>query len=317
MEGKMDGNVPVDPRCYHCKKKFTNEDLVLQHCTKEHPDNNFSMMLPQDSNPLKYQAFHYGKKAMDIDQNKFYFERASKKFISKGPKEFKDSGSPYSKVCKLSVTPKKTDKPNVAKTLFTDDLLDFSDEDKDLIHKLRSLIPSALPYLKETGNVSNWISFFELLSQGKFPTENLALKLFLDVVRFYSSCNITGMRYSADVKQFWSLGYILFKGKFVRFMGGYKNKGQLIQDNTLKGNLLSDDSKINFIVPDVKVLKKILDESETTCQNPGILGENIKNFAVLHTNDSCKISLDGKKIISGFGKKLGDVDLFGHESAPK
>ena len=39
------------------------------------------------------------------------------------------------------------------------------------------------------------------------------MKLFLDVVKFYSSPSINAMQYSDDVKQFLTLGYTLFKGK--------------------------------------------------------------------------------------------------------
>lgn len=30
----------------------------------------------------------------------------------------------------------------------------------------------------------------------------------------------------------------------------------------------------------------------------------------------CTISLDGKKIAQGFGKKLGDINIYGHENPP-
>ena len=46
-----------------------------------------------------------------------------------------------------------------------------------------------------------------------------------DVVQWYDLDHPGLMRYSHRVKSFWNIGYKLFKERFVRFMGGYKNQG--------------------------------------------------------------------------------------------
>lgn len=59
------------------------------------------------------------------------------------------------------------------------------------------------------------------------------------------------MRYSEDVKLFWRTGLRLFKGRFLRYMGGPKHKGQVISGDTAPGAFKSETSKVNFIVPDI------------------------------------------------------------------
>ena len=55
------------------------------------------------------------------------------------------------------------------------------------------------------------------------------------------------------------------------------------------------------------------------CKKPGIIHSNIE--AVEKSSDdikskSYKLCIDGKKITAGFGKRLVEKDLFGHESSP-
>lgn len=77
--------------------------------------------------------------------------------------------------------------------------------------------------------------------------KNIAYILFLDLVAWFSLENGHQMRYTEEVKQFWKVGGKLFKRKFRRFMGGWKNQGQ-----ALLGHFHSSASVKNFIVPDRK-----------------------------------------------------------------
>ena len=43
-------------------------------------------------------------------------------------------------------------------------------------------------------------------------------KLCLDVARWYAAHNTSQMRYQAETKRFWTIGYKLFCEKFVRYM---------------------------------------------------------------------------------------------------
>ncbi len=99
-------------------------------------------------------------------------------------------------------------------------------ERSDLITELESLLPRVTAFLKERDQLDDWTSFMRQLSEGTFPTNNLAYKLFLDVVKLHEQGSIYAMRYSPTVKQFWAVGYRLFKSTFIRFMGGLKCQGQ-------------------------------------------------------------------------------------------
>lgn len=65
----------------------------------------------------------------------------------------------------------------------------------------------------------------KLIAEEKFPFDNLSFLLFMDVVRFLSLGNSSGMRYDDKIKQFWKIGYRLFHGKWLKFMGGPKHTG--------------------------------------------------------------------------------------------
>ena len=72
-------------------------------------------------------------------------------------------------------------------------------------------------------------------------------KLCLDVARWYTAHITSQMRYQAETKRFWTIGYKLFCEKFVRYMSGYKNAGQ-VHGSSTRGELLPSQS-INFAVP--------------------------------------------------------------------
>ena len=91
-------------------------------------------------------------------------------------------------------------------------------------------------------------------------------------------------------------------------MSGYKNPGQ-VQGSSTRGELLPSQSHINFAVPDVKTIRA--EAKKTSFQKPGITTTNSKSGG-----KSFNICIDGKKLNSGFGKALGDVDMYGDEPAP-
>lgn len=188
---------------------------------------------------------------------------------------------------------------------------------KEMLHiisEMTMLLPKVIETLKLCGRHTEWVNFMRLVSKGEFPLDNIAYQLFLDVVKFYSSSNIHSMRYTKDVKDFWALGYKLFRGKFIRFMGGYKTINQDVTDG--RREMSPSKAKINFACPDLYVLRREINSLALKCDRPGILTTNIDVFSIQNQGKSCKLSIDGKKIAPGFGKKLGEVDLFGHEDIP-
>ena len=179
---------------------------------------------------------------------------------------------------------------------------------------LVDMLPNVIQTLKDAGKVNEFIQFNHLLSEGKFPMTNIAFLFFLDIVRWYSLDNATtSMRYSEKVKEFWRTGLRLFHGRFLRFMGGPKNKGQILHNEASPGLQKPEEAKVNFIVPDRRVLvddKKIIESS-----NPCILYDVIETVSLSDPDqlNTFKICVDGKKINPC---STGEINLWGYENSP-
>jgi hypothetical protein len=62
------------------------------------------------------------------------------------------------------------------------------------------------------------------------------------------------MRYNdTAVNKFWRIGYKMFHGKWLRYMNGPKNKGDLVNRFSALGEFDPKGSRINFSVPFAKV----------------------------------------------------------------
>ena len=69
-----------------------------------------------------------------------------------------------------------------------------------------------------------------MLALASFPMDNIAFLLFLDVVKWHNSETTTLMRYECPaVNKFWQIGYKIFHGKWLRFMSGPKNTGDIVK----------------------------------------------------------------------------------------
>ena len=69
-----------------------------------------------------------------------------------------------------------------------------------------------------------------MLALASFPMDNIAFLLFLDVVKWHNSESTTLMRYECSaINKFWRIGYKMFHGKWLRFMSGPKNKGDIVK----------------------------------------------------------------------------------------
>ena len=75
-----------------------------------------------------------------------------------------------------------------------------------------------------------WVKFTTSLAMAKLPEENIAYLLFKEVLDYYNASDARSMRYSDETKLFWTLGYKIFKGKWLRFMKG-GSKTQTEKDN--------------------------------------------------------------------------------------
>ena len=182
----------------------------------------------------------------------------------------------------------------------------------DLLREITGLLPSVIEVLRDENKLDMYLKFQHLLAEIKLPLDNIAFLLFQDIIEWYSLEQTGCMRYSPEVKQFWRIGYKLFKGRFLRFMSGMKNQGQ-------EGPLKPSESAINFVVPDVKSLEYTEFSNSLKNVEPRIFTEMIEMLDKDDTkqNKTYKLCFDGKKLNPGVENQLkGDVNLWGYEGPP-
>ncbi len=315
-------------RCYYCHHRFQSLTTTITHLVAAHPAEELSVLIRIQ---LKYKAYHYNILAGSLEGKHFQVNEETFQVLY-GHGSY--CATPDPKCKKMSASPKKV--TNTAKRLFERDeeqteavdkstntemsaTISIGDIQSDIqqpVLEMIELLPFVTSILKDSGTLEQWVEFFRLVRNGKFPLDNIALQLFLDVVKWHSCDTVYAMRYSSNVKRFWAVGYKLFKEKFIRFMGGFKLLGQLTGGDEMRGSLDPCNSRVNFVTPSVRYLRDDVLKQDISCENPGILTANIKKFSSEKLNKSYKVCIDGKKISSGFGRTLGDVDLFGHEESP-
>lgn len=123
------------------------------------------------------------------------------------------------------------------------------------------------------------------------------------------------MRYRfPETLQFWQIGLCLFHGKFIRFMSGTKNQGQILNQTSEKGYFDPACSFIPFAVPSQTTLHKSL--SNNPQYLPGINLDLIEQVGNPYKGSPLVLGVDGKKISRGKGKAMGDIDCWGFEDKP-
>ncbi|KAK3103474.1 hypothetical protein FSP39_019495 [Pinctada imbricata] len=183
----------------------------------------------------------------------------------------------------------------------------------DIIAKLIELAPTVLTELSKYEKMDEtMLKFFQLVNEKKFPLQNTSLLLWCEVVKWFNCKTTTNMRYSRQTKTFWKLGWRLFGGKFIHFMSGFKNQGDIIQN--LATTFTPESSEINFAVPDENILRSFDPYLVQGERKPGIYTDIIATLSESLRNKSACLTFDGKKIKQGLQKDSGDVDLLGFEA---
>ena len=180
------------------------------------------------------------------------------------------------------------------------------------LHTLKKtcLLDKIIDKLYESGDLNDFMTFLKLLSNGKLPHDNIVVQLLFERAKFQDCKNTVGMRYRKVTKLFWSIVYRLCKGVGLKFFSGEKNWGQVFQKETEKSKYSPDKSKINFAVPDKKILcdmnhnlLKIIPPRKIRCA-----------LNLLKGKKDIVLMADGKMVTKGLQCNFrGDMDLFGHE----
>ena len=150
-----------------------------------------------------------------------------------------------------------------------------------------------------------------LIADGIFPLDNIAFRLFLETIRWYSLKTTTNMWYWEDTLKFWKMGYRLLKDKFILFMGGLKSTGQIVAKETTRGLFDPVESSINFAVPSPSTLRAFGSDQFPRILQPGIIKQGLE----VHKDSDTDyiVSMDGKKLVPGIDDNGGEIDLFGYE----
>ena len=158
----------------------------------------------------------------------------------------------------------------------SDEIINYKEE---ALRKLRetNLLDDLIELLSESGQLNDFMDLLEHLRNKSIPCTNIVFVLLLERACFQSCRNTVGMRYSELTKKFWSIVYRLCKGVGLKFFSGEKNWGQVVAKKSRKSRYRPQESKINFAVPDEKILRdynkvlpkvippgKIADRSEFT-----------------------------------------------------
>ena len=304
-------------RCYYCVKASNDFADIIDHSIIEHSEETLKLKIAsQKGQHGKKQVFtkNFNIIPEEIKQdNKTISPLVHTRTI-------KISKNPQSLLPILSSTPKKTrysavifheqhgqaidiDESDIstcfkelsleeedvkcvkAEGVQTDDSIvlksNMSDEERELADSIIQMIPDVLTYLKTAGKEEMFQKFTKILADERLPLTNIAFLLLLDVVEWYSVENTHCMRYTDEVKRFWNIGLKLFKGKFLRYMSGWKNQGQ-----NAKGITKPEHSCINFAVPSRQCLEDSNISDKLKNVQPGILDDM---FKLISNSDSTQI----------------------------
>ncbi|CAG2220507.1 unnamed protein product [Mytilus edulis] len=162
--------------------------------------------------------------------------------------------------------------------------------EKDVLERLSSILPKVISNLRDVGELNSFVQFNELLASGSFPFENIAYRLFCDVVQWYTLSNTSSMRYSELVKRFWRTGYKLFKGKFLRFMSGLKNTGNINEGMSERGKYEPMNSENHpFDKPERSKLTGTRRRVKSCISDPSMPARGIRPIRQFHRLDESKI----------------------------
>ena len=183
------------------------------------------------------------------------------------------------------------------------------------LEKLKTLplLSNVVTLLYESGQLNDFMHLLEYLSDKSFPCTNIVFVLLMERIRFQSCSNTIGMRYCGLTKKFWTIVYRLCKGVGLKFFSEEKNWGQVINKSTSKSKYSPTKSKVNFAVPDEKVLRNY------NCLLPKVIqpGKIESCLNLLTSKKDIIIMGDGKMVMKGLTTNFeGDVNLFGHEKEP-
>ena len=320
----------MDFRCYYCPLKFGDLETIINHCTTKHDTELLryrQLVLCPESGHMKYQSklheglvprqLHDEGKVIQVrNEEVFIYDSKLKKKKLNTPVKGKEVRRALSFAASHNSIQTESHKNETFAQPTGGGISDLPDKTNvtENVEQMSNLLPVVLQTLHEEGQLETYMKFNYMLASREFPTKNICYLLFLDLVDWFHCDNTSRMRYRPETVKFWQIGYRLFHGKYLRFMSGLRNFGQILQGLSNRGVHDPVDSKINFAVPSRQNLYSKQEDSKLFY--PGINDLSIATLAEKLGNKPMKLSVDGKKISRGKGKTMGDVDCWGYENKP-
>ena len=312
-------------KCPHCKDINETFTDAINHSITYHPEEELDILTNNDDNKyhhLRFKViprniFKAGKNIIPCEHKHTIVIADIDDELETPPRKKQEITS--NQIPSDTSGNKQESTSNIGSQTEDIFMLSYSNLDdavKQFLKKINAVLPQALSYLNENHDLPQWLTLFQSLSERTLPLDNIAYKLFMNVVAWFSKRNSSGMRYNETVRRFWRTGKQLFKGKFIRFMSGLKNVGQIKSEISEPGNLETAKSEINFIVPSKDILEAEDAAIRESTKKPGIIYPLLDKIASnpISKDTPYKLSIDLKKINPG--GKFGDVDCFGYEKKP-
>ncbi|MEW8548751.1 MAG: hypothetical protein AB2693_35060, partial [Candidatus Thiodiazotropha sp.] len=302
-------------RCVYCDTSERKLQSMIDHCVKTHEDHVLKykeLCVDSITQQLGYRSkLHEGivpsrvkrsGKSIVVHENMVLIKDSKKQMLNTPVKQNF-----------VSTNSKNIDDLAELHKAY-DDYSNVELNKEKAFEEMENLLPKVLNTLFESGKLHSYLKFNRLLANKELPMNNICFLLFTDLVEWFSCNNTSMMRYQAETVQFWRIGYRLFHGKFLRFMSGLRNSGQVLDKEAERGDLDPTDSRINFAVPAKQNLYR--KEDKVSPMYPGIFEKQIEALAEQFSGKPLKLCVDGKKISRGKGNGIGDIDCWGYESIP-
>lgn len=171
-------------------------------------------------------------------------------------------------------------------------------------------IAKLVRHLNNYEMLQHFVNLYTSLAESGLSPLEIPILLCLERATFHTLKSTTNMTFHPVTKRFFAMGYRLFGNSFLEFCGGPKSYGQIIAQQSHRGQYDPRTAKVNFVVPH----RRHLNYSEVQLHKeipPGIIDHTLD----LVQNKSDQIlMIDGKKIARslrpGF---VGDENLWGLE----
>ena len=167
--------------CIYCQENLPSFSEILTHVIESHSEQTLRFSQKDGAN-IKVKNFKIIPEICRQQGRSITVNKTRETIhISRCNTVAKDS--PCGKVSK----PTDNDSIDDIEVDKSEDLSLLVDDKDEEYTEIVSSIPTVIDELKRAGKLTEYISFHKPVSDGKFPLDNLAFLLFLDVVRWFGT----------------------------------------------------------------------------------------------------------------------------------